>query len=128
MQDPELLRRARKLRGHMSPFEARLWSRISKSQLGYKFRRQHVIEHCIVDFFCPEKALIVEVDGDTHRSEKDRLRDRRNLKLGFKTIRFSNGDVGANIKGVLERLISELNALPDRWPHPYPSPKGDGKQ
>ena len=127
-QDAHLLDRARRLRQNFTPFEAKLWARLSRSQLdGYKFRRQHVIGNCIVDFFCPQKGLIVEVDGDTHNCEKDAVRDRSNAARGFTTIRFTNSDVGSNVEGVLEQLLSELSGLPDRWPHPYPSPEGDGK-
>ena len=126
-QDAYLLDRAKRLRQNFTPFEAKLWSRLSRSQLGYKFRRQHVIGNCIVDFFCPQKALIVEVDGNTHDPERDAVRDHLNTQRGYATIRFTNGDVGRNIEGVLQRLLSKLEALPDRWPHPNPSPEGDGK-
>jgi very-short-patch-repair endonuclease len=123
-----LLGRARRLRSNLTPFEAKFWAHVSRSQLGgYKFRRQQVIGNCIADFFCPQKGLIVEIDGDTHDSNRDFARDRMNLHRGFSTLRFSNQEVGKNIEGVLERLLAELEALPDRWPHPYPSPKGEGK-
>ena len=94
---------------------------------GYKFRRQHVIGNCIVDFFCPRKALIVEVDGDTHEADSDARRDEVNAHRGFTTVRFTNEEVGKNLEGVLARLLSTLEALPDRWPHPNPSPEGEGK-
>ena len=127
MQDAHLLKRARTLRGGSTPFEVKLWGHISRSQLGgYKFRRQHVIGNCIVDFFCPENALIVEIDGDTHDPEKDRARDAANAHRGYVTVRFSNAEVGKNIDGVLEQLLNQLNALPDRWPHPNPSPEVEG--
>ena len=51
-----------------------------------------------------------------------------NEHRGYATIRFSNEEVGKNIEGVLELLISELEGLPDRWPHPNPSPEGEGKE
>jgi very-short-patch-repair endonuclease len=86
-----------------------------------------VIGNCIVDFFCPQKGLIVEIDGATHDPRRDAQRDSMNAHRGFLTIRFSNEDVGKNIEGVLIRLLAELNELPDRWPHPNPSPKGEGK-
>ena len=128
MQDAHLIGRAKQLRQSATPFEAKLWRRLSRSQLGgYKFRRQHVIGNCIVDFFCPQKALIVEIDGDTHVPAKDRARDLMNEHRGYMTVRFSNGDVGKNIDGVLEQLLSSLDSLPDRWPHPCPSPEGEGK-
>jgi len=127
-QDSHLLSRAKQLRQNGSPFEAKLWRSISRSQLGgFKFRRQHVIGNCIVDFFCPRKALIVEIDGDSHDSGKDARRDRLNEFRGYTTLRFTNADVGKNIEGVLSQLLAELTALPDRWPHPNPSPEGEGK-
>jgi very-short-patch-repair endonuclease len=129
VQDSHLLDRARRLRKAFTPLEAKLWSRISKSQLGgFKFRRQHVIGNCIVDFFCPQKALILEVDGDTHNAVKDGNRDAMNAHRGFSTIRFTNTDVGSNLEGVLADILAELTSLPDRWPHPNPSPEGEGKQ
>ena len=127
-QDPKLLSRAKRLRIEGTPFEAKLWRHLSRSQLGgFKFRRQHVIENCIVDFFCPQKALIIEIDGTTHEPDRDRKRDQRLRLAGYCTLRFTNEDVGKNIDGVLSRLIVELSALPDRWPHPNPSPEGEGK-
>jgi very-short-patch-repair endonuclease len=63
--------RARQMRNTPTEPEKRLWRHLSNSQLGYKFRRQSVIGHYIVDFLCPAKALIVEVDGDTHDAEAD---------------------------------------------------------
>ena len=91
------------------------------------FRRQHVIGSCSVDFFCPQKALIVEVDGDTHDASRDSIRDAINLHRGYATVRFTNEEVGRNIDGVLDQLLTTLDTLPDRWPHPNPSPEGEGK-
>ncbi len=134
VQDGHLIERARNLRNASTPFEALLWRRISRSQLGTKFRRQHVIDNCIVDFFCPAKRLIIEIDGDTHDPRKDAARDRRHARLGYATIRFTNAEVGKSIEGVLECLADRLSELPDRWPgatavpHPCPSSKGEGRQ
>ena len=133
VQQAHLIERAKSLRNASTPFEALLWRRISRSQFGAKFRRQHVIESCIVDFFCPGKGLIIEIDGDTHDARRDAVRDRRHAGLGYTTIRFTNADVGENIDGVLARLADRLSELPDRWPsaaalpHPNPSPEGEGK-
>ena len=135
MQEKLLLDRAKTLRNGSTPFEARLWRHISRSQLGgHKFRRQYVIDNCIVDFFCPAKGLIVEIDGGTHDATRDGTRDRRHDALGYATIRFSNQDVGKNIDCVLSSLLEKLESMPDRWPvaiglpHPLtPSPEGEGK-
>ena len=85
-----------------------------------------MIGQAIVDFFCPQKGLIVEVDGETHESERDAVRDAINAHYGYETIRFSNADVGKNIECVTLAILEKLNALPDRWPHPTPSPKCEG--
>jgi very-short-patch-repair endonuclease len=123
-----LLDRAQRLRRTATPFEAKLWRYLRRSQLaGHKFRRQHVVGNYIVDFFCPQKSLIVEVDGDTHDPVKDAVRDEINAARGYVTLRFSNADVGKNIEGVVASLCSILASLPDRWPHPNPSPEGEGK-
>ena len=127
VQEKALLRRARDLRNRSTPFEAKLWQHLRASQLGgYKFRRQHVIDNCIADFFCPQKGLIVEIDGDTHEPDRDAARDLNHEQLGYTTLRFSNVDVGSNIEGVLQHLLTILEELPDRWPHPNPSPEGEG--
>jgi very-short-patch-repair endonuclease len=128
MQDGRLVDRAKRLRQQLTPFEARLWSRLNRSQLGHKFRRQHVIDSAIVDFFCPAKALIVEVDGDTHDEARDRSRDARHNALGYVTLRFTNSEVRWNVEGVLQRIADTLATLPDRWPHPsIPSRQGEGR-
>ena len=129
LQDKNLLAHARANRQRLTPLEAQLWARLSRSQLGgFKFRRQHVIDGAIVDFFCPAKGLIVEVDGDSHDEAHDRCRDERHKALGFATLRISNRDVRNNLDGVLDLIAGTLLALPDRWaghPHPYPSPEGE---
>ena len=137
MQQKHLLTRARALRSASTPFEVMLWMQLKGAKLGaHKFRRQHVIGSCIVDFFCPSKGLIVEVDGDTHDAAKDAVRDQQHSELGYPTIRFTNADVGKNLDGVLTALSTRLAALPNRWsatfPHPGsalpspPSPEGEG--
>ena len=136
MQQKHLLNRARALRNTSTPFEIMLWNQIKGAKLGgHKFRRQHVIGNAIVDFFCPDKGLIVEIDGNTHDVAKDAVRDRRHESLGYDTIRFSNADVRKNLAGVVDALNRRLAELPSRWtcelPHPaaarHPSPEGEGK-
>jgi very-short-patch-repair endonuclease len=91
-----------------------------------------VLEPFIVDFFCPSKALAVEVDGETHVAEDDAERDAFLARQGFTTIRFTNDDVMTNMDGVLTAILQTLQGLPDRWsgasdsPTPTPPLKGRG--
>lgn len=128
--DISLGKRARAMRGDPTEPEKRLWRNLSNSQLsGFKFRRQAVIGPYVADFLCPAKALIVEVDGDTHDPDRDSRRDATLFDQGYLTIRFTNAEVMQNIEGVLQTILRALITAPDRWagrPHPYPSPKGEG--
>ncbi|GAB5481072.1 MAG: endonuclease domain-containing protein [Parasphingorhabdus sp.] len=125
-----LLQRAKEMRRNPTETEKRLWRHLSASQLGgYKFRRQAVLEQFIVDFFCPQKALIVEIDGDTHDLPQDAKRDLRLSQKGFRTIRFSNQEVIKNLDGVLMAILEILSDMPDRWPvssTPNPSSEEEG--
>ena len=122
----ELHSRATSLRNQPTPAETELWNHLRASLVGHKFRRQHVIERRIGDFFCPAKALIIEVDGETHDPEVDSKRDERHRRLGYQTLRFTNAEVLGNIEGVLITIKTALDAAPDRWPHANPSPEGEG--
>jgi very-short-patch-repair endonuclease len=126
----QLYARAAEMRRNPTPFEIIMWKYLCRSQLsGFKFRRQHVIVPLIVDFFCPAKALALEIDGRTHEYQKDRARDAQLAKSGVKTLHFTNEDVAKNIEGFVMSIHQALNCTSDRWqeqPHPNPSPKGEG--
>jgi very-short-patch-repair endonuclease len=120
---------AREMRREPTAPEKRLWAKLSRSQIGgRKFRRQLVIGPFIVDFFCPQKGLIVEVDDDTHIIASDVRRDAALSEMGYRIVRITNQDVMHNIDGVCEMILRALEEAPDRWasPHPNPSPKGEG--
>lgn len=114
--------------------ERRLWWCLRASQLGgHKFRRQATIDGRIVDFFCPSKGLIVEIDGDTHDAVDDAERDARiHDGHGYTSLRFRNPDVMDNLDGVLETILSALATLSDRWagsttPNPSSEEEGSNK-
>ena len=125
-----LLERAHAMRRNPTEWEKRLWRHLSNSQLGgFKFRRQAVIAPYICDFLCPARALVVEIDGDTHDAQRDVERDDRLVDQGYTVVRFSNADVATNMDGVLQVILNSLHILDDRWPgqpHPNPSPEGEG--
>ncbi|WP_445193453.1 endonuclease domain-containing protein [Sphingomonas sp. Tas61C01] len=121
--------RAAAMRRNPTEPEKRLWRVLSSAQLGgHKFRRQSVVGPFIADFLCPQRALIVEVDGDTHDEAKDRLRDDDLAGRGFHVVRVGNGDVMNNLDGVAQTIGIALDRAPARWdrPHPNPSPEGEG--
>jgi very-short-patch-repair endonuclease len=120
--------RAREMRRNPTEPEKRLWRNLSNSQVdGLKFRRQEVIGPFIADFMCPARALIVEVDGDTHDEAKDRLRDEELSQFGFLVLRVANADVMGNAEGVVEAIrLAAAGRASRHMPHPNPSPEGEG--
>jgi very-short-patch-repair endonuclease len=96
----------------VTPQEIILWSRLRKSQLGFKFRRQHSIGKYIVDFCCPSKKLIIEVDGGQHDETNQRAYDESRTKyfesLGFRVVRFWDNDVNNNLSSVIAEIINNL--------------------
>jgi very-short-patch-repair endonuclease len=97
----------------MTTPEVRLWARLRGKQFhGLKFRRQHGIGPYIVDFFCPEQCLVIELDGDSHADDdqvlKDRERDQYLQSLGLRVIRYRNDEILENLDGVVEDLHGRM--------------------
>ena len=108
------LKFAKKMRSNMTEEEAKLWSILrAKRFYGYKFKRQVIIGDYIVDFLCPEKKLIVEVDGSQHNESNEIEYDNQRTiylnSLGYKVLRFWNNDVNQNIDGVCEVIKKSLD-------------------
>ena len=83
-------------------------------QLGsLKFRRQHGIGPYVVDFYCPEKSIVIEVDGDTHAEEdmleRDEQRDLYLRTLGLHVIRYTNREIMTDLDGVMLDLFAKLS-------------------
>lgn len=119
---PEFLNLKRRLRSDMTGPEQQLWLKLRARQFqGLKFRRQHGIGPYIVDFYCPERLLVLEIDGESHADAGQILKDqKRNTylnSLGLQVIRYLNGDVTNNLAGVLEDLQKQLSE-DSTSPHP----------
>ncbi|MCX6755045.1 MAG: DUF559 domain-containing protein [Candidatus Nomurabacteria bacterium] len=101
----------RNLRKNMTEEERILWVQIRDNKLGVKFRRQVGVGNYIVDFYCIEKNLVVELDGSQHLENKEYDKDREVFmdSLGLKTLRFWNQDVRKNLNGVLDIIRKSLN-------------------
>jgi len=115
-RDKNLKPNARELRKNQTDAERKLWSRIRRRQLdGYLFNRQKVIGHYIVDFYCHQAKLVIEVDGGQHFMDEgvkdDLQRDAYLKKLGLHVMRFNNLDVLKNIEGVGKVILEYLSNL-----------------
>ena len=108
----DLRDRARALRTHSTLWEVKLWKQIKNRALGVEFHRQVPIDTYIVDFYCHELKLAIEVDGSSHDGKflYDAHRQTKLESLGVTFIRFSNGDVKyclGDVIRMLEEKISE---------------------
>jgi len=106
-----LVERARSMRSEMTNEETILWRALRRRQLGgFKFRRQHIIGAYIVDFYCPEEKLVIEVDGPVHETQKeyDQLRDEELLALGYQVVRFKNEEILDDLDMVLKKILEVL--------------------
>lgn len=105
--------RRKKFRNNPTQAEAFLWSYLKNRQLeGRKFRRQTSIKSFIVDFYCPEDTLVIELDGDLHfDSEAKKYDDERTRVIeneGIKVIRFENQQVLLDLENVLSEIKSNF--------------------
>jgi len=104
---PEIEAAARRLRRNMTPAEQKLWQALQGKQLdGLKFRPQHPVGPFILDFWCPARKLVVELDGGVHEGqvEADKARTQQLQDYGYRVIRFRNEEVLTDLPTVLERI------------------------
>ena len=100
---------AKALRRNMTPAERILWQNLRGNRLaGFHFRRQQIIEGYIVDFYCHQAALVVEVDGTIHdqQQEYDAYREQVLRARGMSVVRFKNDEVFSDLDGVLARIVT----------------------
>jgi very-short-patch-repair endonuclease len=107
----KIFQNARELRKVSTDAEDLLWQELRNRKLmNLKFRRQHPINHYIADFFCNEKRLIIEVDGNVHNTkeskEYDEARTNDLASMGIYVLRFTNDEVEKNMPAVLQRIIN----------------------
>ncbi|MDP2693174.1 MAG: endonuclease domain-containing protein [bacterium] len=102
----------RKLRKDSTKSEIILWNKIRNKAFGYKFRRQHSIGNFVVDFYCAELRLVVEIDGYIHGEEfKKQLDEKKEnflLNNDFKILRYMNEQVLFELDSVLQDLSNNL--------------------
>lgn len=111
--NPVLKEKARHLRTRCTPSETLLWSKIRRKSFGYEFHRQVPIDEYIVDFYCHELKLAIEVDGLIHdtRQEYDLRRQKRLERLGVVVIRFDNEDVAKGMNEVISIIVCVIEQI-----------------
>jgi len=104
---------ARELRHSTTEAEQKLWALLRNKQLkGKKFRRQHAIANYIVDFYCNESKLAIELDGNFHTEteakEYDKSRTALLNEIGITVLRFWNSEVINDLEKVQRRISEHL--------------------
>ncbi|GAB6186477.1 DUF559 domain-containing protein [Thermopirellula anaerolimosa] len=131
---PQFLAFIRNLRREQTDAERLLWSILRDRRFfGLKFRRQHPAGRYVLDFYCHEHKVAVEIDGGQHFTEEGMRRDARReafLKSqGIHVLRYTNLEVLENLEGVLEDIARKLGVMTGSvQPSPQPSPNGRGGQ
>lgn len=108
---------AKELRLRLTESERKLWNYILRDRQleGYKFLRQKPILSFIVDFYCSELQLVIELDGPIHefKISYDEMRVKKIEKLGLKVMSFSNEEIMNNISKVRIKLLNYIKAKRD---------------
>ena len=108
----KIIEQARELRKNQTPEEKLLWNCLTKRGDGYRFRRQHPIASFIVDIYCHEKKLVIEVDGGIHKipenKENDQGRTDELNKYGIRVIRYTNEDIINRLEAVVADILRIL--------------------
>jgi very-short-patch-repair endonuclease len=107
--NPKLKAIARKLRKEMTLSEVLLWNELKqKKMLGYDFDRQKPLDNYIVDFFCKNLNLAIEIDGNSHDNEEaykaDMMRQQRLESFGVRFLRFDDREVKQDMSNVLRTI------------------------
>lgn len=102
----DIFAKAEFLRNNMTEAETLLWSKLRNNQLGVRFKAQHPIDIFIADFYCHKLKLVLEIDGEIHKLNKD-YDEGRTAELGYleiRVIRFTNEEIENNMELVLCRI------------------------
>jgi very-short-patch-repair endonuclease len=102
----------RSLRNNTTYCEKIVWLHLRKRQLGYRFLRQYSVDHFVIDFYCPELKLAVELDGDIHlipeQKEYDRARQKYLEKFGIQFIRITNEEFLGNPNKAFSKIEKKI--------------------
>ena len=110
------LQRIRRLRKQMSVTEEILWKIVRRNNLGFSFRRQHPVGPYVLDFYCSEAKLCVEMDGEQHDEQADAIRDRYLSRIGITTLRIPNLEFLESVPSWVEKIQLECIDRTGRLP------------
>lgn len=110
----------RHLRNNMTETEVILWGKLKGRQItGYKIRRQYGVGSYVVDFYCPQLKLAIEVDGESHYTregeEHDKKRDAFIRDKGIEIIRIPTSEIYDNLDGVVQHVANIFKKREDYW-------------
>ena len=116
---PVLYEYAKQMRRNSTEAEEALWNRLkNKRAAGLKFRRQHPIDKFIADFYCHEKRLVIELDGNIHADDEQRDLDKGRTEtlndFGIKVLRFKNEEILDNIEEVIKKILDTFKKPDDK--------------
>jgi very-short-patch-repair endonuclease len=126
--NPLLKERAQILRQNMTRAEVLLWTKLKAKQMcGYDFDRQRPLDEYIVDFYCKELHLAIEIDGWSHalKGARDVARQNRLESLGVRFLRFTEQEVVADLQSVTDQIEMWIHQQTEREPTPNPSEGGE---
>jgi very-short-patch-repair endonuclease len=123
---------ARRLRQQPTWAECKLWTLLRNRRFAtFKFRRQHPLGPYVLDFFCAQARLAIELDGDVHghptQRVSDTVRDRHLTEQGIRMIRFWNYELHENMESVLDAIFAALTSTQNPHPDPLPSRRERGQ-
>lgn len=115
---------ARQLRNNSTKAEVFLWQKIKRKQFyGYDFHRQKPIDNYIVDFFCNELMLGIEIDGYSHQVvevfEKDKVKEEKIRSLGISLLRFTDDQIYNDMDNVLRAIESFIVEFEEKYGSPF---------
>jgi len=121
--NPNLKELAKNLRNNSTKAEIILWQKLKRKQMyGYDFHRQKPIDNYILDFYCYELNLVIEVDGYSHEFlevyQKDIIKEKKMLELGINVLRFTDNQVLKDTENVLRAIEFYIENFEKHTPNP----------
>ncbi len=111
--NPRVVQRARELRQDQTQAEEVLWRALRDRRVGHKIRRQHPLGRFIIDFYCHQAALCIEIDGDAHSEASQRAYDIARTQYledhGYRIVRFTNRDIQQNLQAVIDEICRTID-------------------